>query len=225
MAEEAKPEGSIQKSAEQLIADLQMPAGFLNDLEKDSDWSFVIKLHALIEAAMTHALTKHVGNDEAQDSFARLPLHGKPSKISFSKALLNLTDEDRRFMTTFSEMRNELVHDIRNVNVTLHGHIGGLEKKKRRLRIRDLGYVDDKLAGELEKFVLENPAAIRWLIYRSTLTLLAYIQLDVQMQELDRNMVAFKIREAELSAGGFMGSATLKGLFNFANGPKEPPSP
>jgi len=35
-----------------------LPDDFYNNLLKEDDWSFVIKLHSLIEASVTHLLTE-----------------------------------------------------------------------------------------------------------------------------------------------------------------------
>ena len=54
-----------QVTREQMFADvvssvqkLGLPEGFYNNLLNEDDWSFVIKLSALFEAAATHVLTE-----------------------------------------------------------------------------------------------------------------------------------------------------------------------
>src|SRR6187551_2310931 len=40
---------------------LGLPVGFLRELyDRGDDWSFVIKAHAFLEAALTHLLAKHL---------------------------------------------------------------------------------------------------------------------------------------------------------------------
>ncbi len=47
---------SIKKRLSALEIDLHLPSGFVMRLLDEDDWSFVIKLHALFEAALTCAL-------------------------------------------------------------------------------------------------------------------------------------------------------------------------
>src|SRR3546814_8687791 len=57
---------------------------FFKDLLGEDDWSFVIKLHALFEAAFTHLLLFHFKEPELTDIFARLELSNKATgKIAF----------------------------------------------------------------------------------------------------------------------------------------------
>ena len=58
----------------QFEKELNLPNGFfLNLLIKEDDWSFIIKLHALVEAAVSHLLASICG-DRLLDIFTRLEL-------------------------------------------------------------------------------------------------------------------------------------------------------
>ena len=48
-----------------------------NDDEDENDWSFVIKLHALVEAAVAHLLTEQLSRPELSDLFAHLDISNK----------------------------------------------------------------------------------------------------------------------------------------------------
>ena len=56
---------------------------FLENLYSEpDDWSLVVKLSALIEAAMTHLVTEAVGKPELRDAFASTDLaHTRAGKL------------------------------------------------------------------------------------------------------------------------------------------------
>ena len=56
-----------------LESELGLESGFFDSLdsEDESDWSFVIKAHALAEAAASHLLTKQFQKPELADLFSR----------------------------------------------------------------------------------------------------------------------------------------------------------
>ena len=75
---------------------LGLKPGFLESLddENENDWSFVIKVHALIEAAISHLLTEDLCRPELADLFSRLDMSNKATgKAAFVKAL-NLLEEN-----------------------------------------------------------------------------------------------------------------------------------
>lgn len=101
---------------------------FFKDLVTEDDWSFVIKLHALFEAACTHLLLFHFKEPELTDVFARLELSNKSTgKIAFLGKLELLGKDNRRLVATLSEMRNSLVHDVRNAEYSLETMVAGLD--------------------------------------------------------------------------------------------------
>jgi hypothetical protein len=61
--------------------------------------------------------------------FARLELSGETvGKIAVAKDLGFIEEKrDRRFIKSFSELRNDLVHDIRYVNLTFNDHVKAID--------------------------------------------------------------------------------------------------
>jgi hypothetical protein len=104
----------------QLEKDLGLPDGFFEDLAQEDDWSFVIKLHALIEAAVTHLLVESVAKPSLRNVFSQIALSDtRTGKLAFADNL-GLVDRDvRRFIRTLSQLRNEFVHNVSNVNIDL----------------------------------------------------------------------------------------------------------
>src|SRR6266852_4096201 len=100
---------NIDESLRNLEHDLGIPPGFCLKLRQDDDWSFVIKLHALIECAAAEQLTRTLRRKELADTFSRLALSNlKTGKLALIKALNLLPSAHIQFIRNFSELRNAL---------------------------------------------------------------------------------------------------------------------
>lgn len=112
-----------------LEASIGVATGFFESLYDEDDWSFVIKLHALLESACTHLLNFHFTEPELADTFSRLELSGKPvGKTAILGKLGLLGKEHRRYVSALSELRNDLVHDIRNSSFSLDQYVSELDR-------------------------------------------------------------------------------------------------
>jgi len=114
--------------------DLGLPAGFLVELlDGDSDWSFVIKIHSLIEAALTHLLTGAFGRTELLPLFGRLHTSDtRTGKLAFAKALKLVDRNQAAFIQTISELRNRVVHDVHSVLFSFAAYVESLDANDRR---------------------------------------------------------------------------------------------
>lgn len=122
-----------QKAVVDLEKRLLLPEGFCLALLSEDDWSFVIKMHALFEAAISQLLVHHIGRPELSDIFARLELSNSTTgKLAFAKALGYVEDEERRFVRKWSELRNVLVHDVTNTSFKIAVHLQLLDSVQRR---------------------------------------------------------------------------------------------
>ena len=121
---------SVEGSVNALEKELGLTEGLLEKLLIEDDWSFIIKIHALIEGAVSLLLTRSIGKEELHDIFSSLDLSNKRlGKMAFVKALNLLDQPDRRFISSLSELRNMMVHDISMVNFNLKDHIDELSQK------------------------------------------------------------------------------------------------
>lgn len=119
--------------------DLGLPKGFIARLQEEDDWSFVIKLHALVEAATSHLLSQVV-DARLDDVFSFLELSNKRTgKLAFIGALDLLSKPIRRYISALSELRNLLVHNVRNVGFQFDGYIASLNKEQRRNFLESFG--------------------------------------------------------------------------------------
>ena len=86
-------------------------------LKSGDDWTFVIKVHALLETALTHLLVSELERQELTEIFANIEMsNARTGKVAFAKELGLLGVVGRRFVRKFSELRNDLVHDVRNTS-------------------------------------------------------------------------------------------------------------
>jgi len=114
------PRPKVDKGITLLEARIGVRKGFIRRLLKEDDWSFVIKLHAVFEAVCTHLLLFHFKEPELSEVFSRLELSNKATgKVAFLSKLELLDNENRRFISVLSELRNSLVHDVRNAEFSL----------------------------------------------------------------------------------------------------------
>jgi hypothetical protein len=122
-------EESYQRIRE-LEVELGLPAGFYEKLSGEDDWSFIIKVHSLIEAAVNYSLTAALGDPRLEGVIASLSMGGKTGKVAFMRALGLAETIHVRVIDGLSSLRNTFVHKIANVQMTLEEYIGGLDAGK-----------------------------------------------------------------------------------------------
>jgi hypothetical protein len=165
----------IPETQERPIAEIEnqlgLPTGFLRSLyDHEDDWSFVIKSHAFLEAALTHLLADHLGKEDLLPVFAYLETSNvRTGKLAFVKAFDLLDKGARRFIHTLSELRNDLVHEVGNVNFSFTQYVANLSDKERNEFIGAFDYafveivqasqrpVDGRLRATLDRIVLSAP--------------------------------------------------------------------
>lgn len=122
------PDFQVCSDILELESKVGVPENFFRSMNQADDWSFVIKLHALFEAACTHLLLFHFEEPDLSEVFSRLELSNKTTgKIAFLSKLGLLGKENRRFLSALSELRNSLVHDVRNAEFSLKAMLKSLE--------------------------------------------------------------------------------------------------
>lgn len=132
---------------------LSLPPNFLVSLyQHEDDWSFVIKLHAFLEATLTYLLASYLKSQDLVPVFARLETSNiRTGKLAFVKAFDLLSKPARRFVHELSELRNELVHEIANVEFTFETYLAGLTDRERQEFIGAYNYAFSELANADER--------------------------------------------------------------------------
>lgn len=192
---------AIEPEARKLEVELGLPAGFLERLEQEDDWSFVIKTHALIEAAVTHALVARTGLSSAQEFFSRLELSAsKTGKLALVEALDLLSPEERRSVRSLSELRNVFVHDVGNVGIDLRSYLSGLSKDKRKVLAASFCYVDfsktDRAVTDQEAIERLNNEPKR-AIWSTAIFITALLQMQIDTDRAKRLTTEYQIEVAK----------------------------
>ena len=164
-------EDTVEGSIRVLEKNLSIREGFLESLKREDDWSFIIKVHALLEAAISHLLCEALGHKQLSEVFSFIELSNKRSgKIAFVKALSLLDKPDRRFIISLSELRNQLVHDISNVDLDLKKYVDSLSPEKFKSFVKSMdsfsydGWELKRAGGKLtiEEFFRSDPKTAIW---------------------------------------------------------------
>ena len=127
---------SWTSEVERVLKDMNLPGSFLVDLLREPhDWSFIIKLHALVEGVSTHLLIADLGDERLREPISHLEMsNSRTGKVAFLKALELIESDDRSFISSLSELRNQLVHGIANIEFSLeHKHEGSVGRSLDRL--------------------------------------------------------------------------------------------
>jgi hypothetical protein len=195
---------------------LSLPPRFLRGLyEHEDDWSFVIKSHAFIDAALTHLLADHLGKEHLLPVFAYLETSNvRTGKLAFVKAFDLLDKGARRFIHTLSELRNDLVHEIGHVNFKFETYLEKLTDKERKDFIVAFDYAfaevaqahewpgEQELSSTIDRIVLTAP---RLTIIAGT----AMISLDIYYKNRDAaTRRAAVLRMAEIIVNEWRGLQT-----------------
>ena len=92
----------------------------LRSLENDDDWTFVIKMYAIVEAALNHLLMVCLNDPKLSEITAKLPTNDqRKGKMAFIKAYHLLSEDSCLFVRLFSDIRNSAVHDAKSFNLDL----------------------------------------------------------------------------------------------------------
>ena len=115
-------------SAEKLLVSVGLPPDFVLALAQESDWSLIIKLHAVFEAVIASLIVKQLKTPDVEEVVSHLDFNNvKSGKVAFARALGLIDSREVAFLRGLSELRNALVHDIKNVQFNLREHVRSLD--------------------------------------------------------------------------------------------------
>ena len=174
---------------------LCLPKDFYRDLLKEDDWSFIIKVSALFEAATTHLLAIRFRAPQIETELAFLEqANPRNGKIVLLEKMDAIYKEQANFLTKLANLRNQLAHKIENVNFNFNDYISNMDKNETRTFVKWAGH------GVVEKsnykgthitrhdFVTSNPKYSIWL---TAAEVLACMNLDIQGIEAQIKIEAF----------------------------------
>lgn len=155
---------------EEIEAKLSLPARFYLALTDEDDWSFVIKLSALFEAASTQLLTTRLGAPILEESFAHLDYgNQKFGKLTLLSKLNCLSKNEAKFLQLMLALRNKLAHNIANVLFSFPEYVKNLDAQQRRNFVTDVrAGADERIFWNCEfrlrtDFILAYPKSAIWM--------------------------------------------------------------
>jgi hypothetical protein len=176
-----------------LETELHLPEGFFEKLIEQDDWSFIIKLHALFEAALSHVIVHRLGCDALADAVSYMDMSDKrKGKVVIASALGLLVSEEKGFLDILSELRNVCAHDIREAVTFNLVDICAAMKPSQQMKfiksvcgdLADEPY-DDEDGSKISyrQFALKYPKVTIWTI---GMHILAHLCLQKDNEELRR---------------------------------------
>ncbi len=138
----------------QLLESVGLPETFLDQLLTESDWSLIIKLHAVFEAVLASLIVRRLGTPQTAEVVSHLDFNNtKSGKVALARALGLIESCDAAFLRGLSELRNRLVHNIRNVAFTFSEHIATLTPSELKKFKSEFGFAICQLDDGESKYV------------------------------------------------------------------------
>jgi len=120
-------------------SDIGVPDGFFSKIIHEDDWSFVVKLHGMIEAGLTQLILAHFGDTRLELPISKMNMNGASGKLAFVRALELLPPHNISFIQKLSEMRNTITHQISNISFSIATHIQALDPQQLRNLVESCG--------------------------------------------------------------------------------------
>lgn len=181
---------------------LGLPSRFYLDLLKESDWGFVVKLHSLFEGAATHILSMRLGGGKIESALAKIDFgNANFGKSRLLRDLGIITQDQYNFLRLLSELRNNVVHRIQNVQFSFENHLNSMDKNQFKAFCSRVGYntKDQIKIGDTtvprNQFLRENTRLSVWLTASDILGCILveeqFVQLKDQQRKLEQEELAF----------------------------------
>lgn len=193
---------TLEQTVSQISNEMLLPSKFLVSLLEEDDWSFVIKSHAFIEALLTHVLVESFQRYELRGLLARLDMSDtRIGKVKFATALGLIKKDGERFLMKFSEMRNDLVHEVKNLNFSFAAYISALDGNQKKTFVGSLSYFasDEDLNDRYEviqDLMLNDTKRAIWLSLLHFIGVIYWTK-EVSKQQLLSRVLSEEIRRVE----------------------------
>jgi hypothetical protein len=181
----------IRGSAKKLCGLFGLPKDFFDELLENDDWTFVIRIHALLEPAVTWALDDHFRAHQISDFIGDLSLSGRTSKLTLIESFDILGSDATTFIKAVSTIRNRVVHNIRHIRFDLPRYIADLAPDKKRDFLVKIGTIHEDSSmspKERESLRQDLAASPKQFILKGTLLILALIFETVELAHLRREV-------------------------------------
>lgn len=124
---------TVRKISEWNKKEIGVPESFLTRLATDDDWTTVIKLHSMLEAGLNRLLTMRLGYAGLSDFASKLDTGDRQrGKLALAKVFGLLSDDPRKFIRELSDLRNDLVHDVRKFEFSFPKWVEDMVPKRQK---------------------------------------------------------------------------------------------
>ena len=194
---------TIKESVQNYIDELKLPNDFYQLLLSEDDWSFVIKLSALLEAVCTNILTTKFNNNNIDESISFLEYaNPRCGKINFLEKLNIIEKNQANTLYKLAQLRNKIVHNVASINFTFESYINDLDKHQKKSLVEWVGFgINDELKFKnititKYNFCIDNTKYAIWI---TILEIIACIYLEKEVAEfkntLNKNIETFLINQ------------------------------
>ena len=142
----------------------------------------------MIEAGLNHLLVYHFENQKLAGIFSRLETSNKHTgKIAFVQGCKLLPEACIRFIIALSQVRNILVHDVRNFGFELSQHELGMDSNQRKVwRNAISGSLPESIEDSDGNAFPTRDADVRYLVFTSTFLIMASILQHQEVAQRER---------------------------------------
>lgn len=174
---------AIKEAFDTVQARVDQVASFLDE----SDWALVIKLHTMVEAAVTQLLVAHT-DSALHQVMKHIPLSDvNTGKARMAKDLGLISSSQLGFIQRFSTLRNKLAHNADNLEFDLKEHVRKMDSNQRRQWKRDLNWAPPGgIVGEDRDSAIEEPKTE---LYLSIIRLMSLMAVDETFKKLNNKAI------------------------------------
>jgi len=182
-------------STKELLRSIGLPDDLLESLLDENDWSFIIKLHALFEAVLASAIVKKLNAPSIEEAVSQLDFSGaKCGKVTFAQSLQVIGAREASFLRGLSELRNRLVHNVRNVSFSIKEYVEALDANQRKAFRKQFGHALLGLENGEADFQRCLAAYPRLIVYFAAWSCL--LSVEFNLSERRMNMLIELLRES-----------------------------
>lgn len=179
----------MNKNIEDLEPYLGVQPGFFHALQRDDDWSLIIKLFSLFEAATTSLIVENLSHPELAAPFSSLQMGtSKNGKLAFVQALKLIPERHIKYIETLGWLRNKFAHNISSSRHDIKTFLDTLPSKRKKECRKYLNLIESSTIDGQEisgQNVFEETP--RWAIFSSGQIVLEYIrQLTIAGQQVGK---------------------------------------
>src|ERR1039457_2357123 len=115
---------------------------FLKQLDKDDDWTLIIKIHTMVECGLTDLILGQLNAPRLAKAIARLETgNQKTGKLAFVNAFDLLQSAECRYIQILCELRNKCAHDVKSFHFDISAHVGAFDEKQLKTWSNDFEFV------------------------------------------------------------------------------------